>query len=266
MAAGGVQRRLQLGQDGHPKLFGGLALPDPDSAIFDVRPAHVEHVTNPLAGSDAKLHHEPFPGAQVAGGPVGVQQLLRPRLSLFLLGLEFGNAPCRVGATPAQVNAVFHENTQDPQRVVGEIGFVGVRVPQPDHVLSLHLGGIGLAHDLAEEIKVLVVVQPGTGFEVPVPGRLSVAVDQCAEVAGDHLSRAIFLRQDARVFPPECRSAEFVLELLRRPSAPLEVEAVPLPVDVLGKLTFCHGACLSCRIRLGPGPIKVQARSVCRRR
>jgi len=222
-------------------------LPDPDSAVLDVRPAHREDVADPLARANAQFHDKAFSGAKGAMCPVDVEKLARPRLALCLGRFDFRYAPRRVGFAPAQVYAVFHENTQHAERVVGEIGFLGVCIAEADHVLALHLGRVCLAHNLAEEIEIFVVVQTRARFEVLVSRRFSIVVDQSAEIARDHFAGRVLLREDASVFGPEFRRSKFVLELLRGPAAPLEVNSIALPVDVLWKLTFCHGACLSCR-------------------
>ena len=53
LAAGSVQRYLQLRQDRRPEFFRGFAPAQPNRTILDFRPPHVENVTETLIGADA---------------------------------------------------------------------------------------------------------------------------------------------------------------------------------------------------------------------
>lgn len=212
MTAGRVQRCLQVGKDRNPEFLFGFALANEHSAVLNVGPAHFQNVADPLTRADAQLHHEAFPRADRAGRPIGVQKLLRPRLTLCLFGFQLGHTPRRVGVGPTQIDAVFHEHTQDAERVVCEVGFFRVAVAQSDNVLALHLRWVSVAHDRREEIEVLVVVQPGTRLQVPIPGGLTVALDESMEGSGGDDTRLVLSGQDIRVLLPEFRCPELMLK------------------------------------------------------
>lgn len=263
MTAGGVQRRLQVSQDRHPEFLFGFALAHENRAVLNIGPAHFQNVPDPLARADAQLHHKPFSGADRAGRSIGVQKLLRPWLTLCLYRFQFGDTPRRVGICPSQIDAVFHQHPQHAQRIVREVRFVGVRVPKPNDVLALKLGRVAISHDRQEEIEMLVVVQTRAGLQVPIPRRLVVALNQSVERSGRDDARLVLGGKNVGVFLPKLRRPELVFEFLGRPAAPLEVEAIALPVDVFRKLTFCHTAYLSPRTRQDSAPSQGQAQSSC---
>lgn len=97
----------------------------------------------------------------------------------------------------------------------------------------LHLRRVPVAHDLGEEHKVFVVVQRGTRLQVPIPGRLVIALDERIEGPGGNDFGLILGCKDIGVFFPELRRSKLAFELPRRPAPPLEVDAVLLAVDML---------------------------------
>ena len=101
----------------------------------------------------------------------------------------------------------------------------------------------------------LVVVQTGAEFQVLVPRRFPIALNQSVERAGRDDARLVLRGEDIRVLLPECWRPELMFELLGRPAATLEVEPVALPVDVFRKLTLCHTAYLSPRTRQESAPL-----------
>lgn len=263
MPAGGVQRRLQVAQDRHPEFLFGFALAHEHRAVLNVRPSHFQNVPDPLTGTDAQLHHKPFSGPDGAGRAIGVQKLLRPRLTLCLFRFQLGHTPRRVGIRPPQIDAVLHQHAQYAQRIVREVRFVGVRVPKPNDVLALKSGRVAIPHDRQEEVQVLVVVQTRAEFQVLVPRRFPIAFDEGMKRSRGDDARLVLRREDIGVLLPERWRPELVFELLGRPAATLEVEAIALPVEVFRKLTLCHTAYLSPRTRQESAPWRGQAQSSC---
>ena len=110
MTTGGVQRRLQVAQDWNPEFLFGFALTHENRAVLNVGPTHFQNVSDALPRADAQFHHKPFSGADGAGRAIGIQKLLRPRLTLSLIGFQLGHTPCGVGVGPPQIDTVFHEH------------------------------------------------------------------------------------------------------------------------------------------------------------